>query len=218
MGNVLRRIRLCGMVAVLSLPTSAAQESREAKYPRFDFTPVLGYRTAISFPIQPYVQGTNPRVVLDASPSFGLAFGVRKNEDDVVEFRWARQDTYDHLEGTNLPSSPQHVSVNQFHGDFSHEYVVEDWAAWARPFVMLSAGATHVAGTASTGFTRFSFGIGGGVRFYVNPHLGFKIQAEWLPVLVDPDGTIVCGAGCAVHIGGSLSSQGELIVGPLFRF
>jgi hypothetical protein len=60
---------------------------------------------------------------------------------------------------------------------------VEDWASWARPFVMGSAGATHVSSSTNINFTRFSFGIGGGVRLYASRHLGFKIQAEWLPVL-----------------------------------
>jgi hypothetical protein len=29
----------------------------------------MGYRTSMSFPVEPHVTGTNPRVVLDASPS-----------------------------------------------------------------------------------------------------------------------------------------------------
>ncbi len=214
----LRRIGSLGMAALLILPTLAAQQMGEAKSLRFDLTPQVGYRTAISFPIDPHVSGTNPRVVLDASPSYGFAFGFRLHEDDVIEFRWARQDSHSHLEGTDLTSIRQHMTLNQFHGDFSHEYVVEDWKAWARPFVMLSVGATHIAGIGSASFTRFSFGAGGGVRFYMSRHWGFKIQAEWLPVFVDPHGTVLCGIGCVVHVGGTASSQGEATVGPLFRF
>ena len=67
-------------------------------------------------------------------------------------------------------------------------------------------------------FTRFSFGIGAGIRFYASRHLGFKIQAEWLPVLVDPHVAFICGSGCIVHAGGTASSQGEVLVGPILRF
>jgi hypothetical protein len=83
---------------------------------------------------------------------------------------------------------------------------------------MLSVGATHVSNRTDFSFTRFSFGIGGGVRFYPTRHVGFKIQAEYVPVLVDPQATVVCGGGCIVHVGSTLGSQGEVFVGPLFRF
>src|SRR5215472_19267083 len=79
-------------------PPLRAQQQPEQKPLHFDFTPFIGYRTSMSFPIEPHVSGTNPRVVLDSSPSFGASFGVRLQEDGLVEFRWARQDSYFHSE------------------------------------------------------------------------------------------------------------------------
>jgi hypothetical protein len=108
--------------------------------------------------------------------------------------------------------------LNQFHGDFTHEYTIDEWAPWARPYVMLSVGATHISGASSSSFTRFSFGAGAGVKFFVGRHFGFRMQGEWLPIFVDPYGTVICGTGCVVHVGGTVSSQGEVTVGPLFRF
>ena len=199
-------------------PALKAQQSPEPKPLHFDFTPFIGYRTSASFPIEPHVSGTNPRVVVDASPSYGASFGVRLQEDGLVELRWARQDSYVHSQDVSLPIPRQRVILDQFHGDFSREYIVDEWRPWARPFVLLSVGATHISASTEGNFTRFSFGIGGGVRFYPSRHVGFKIQAEWLPVLVDPQVAFICGAGCIVHVGGSLSSQGEVFVGPILRF
>ena len=71
------------------ISVAAAQEPALPKLLRFEVSPFLGYRTTVSFPIDPHVQGTNPRVVLDASPSYGVALGLRINEDDLVELRWA---------------------------------------------------------------------------------------------------------------------------------
>jgi hypothetical protein len=195
-----------------------AQQQPEPKPLRFDFTPFIGYRTSVSFPVEPHVSGTNPRVVVDASPSYGASFGVRLQEDGLVEIRWARQDSYVHSQDVGLTPPRRRVILDQFHGDFSREYIVDEWRRWARPFVLLSVGATHISGSTESNFTRFSFGIGGGVRFYPSRHVGFKIQAEWLPVLVDPQVAFICGAGCIVHAGGSLSSQGEVFVGPILRF
>jgi hypothetical protein len=206
------------ILIVLSPALGAQQQVPEPKPLRFDFTPFAGYRTSMSFPIEPHVTGTNPRVVLDASPSYGASFGVRLQEDGLVEVRWARQDSYLQSEDITPQLSRQRVVLDQFHGDFSREYLVEDWGPWAKPFVMLSVGGTHVSSTASVNFTRFSFGIGGGIRFYASRHLGFKIQAEWVPVFADPQVAFVCGGGCIVHVGGTLSSQGEVLVGPILRF
>jgi len=208
------------VMLLIALPSAlSAQQLPEPRPLRFDLTPFIGYRTSMSFPVEPHVTGMNPRVVLDASPSYGVSLGMRlANEGDLVEMRWARQDSYVHAEDITPQPLRQHMILDQFHGDFSHETPIEDWASWARPFVLASIGATHVSSSTNISFTRFSFGIGAGIRFYASRHLGFKIQAEWLPVLVDPHVAFICGSGCIVHAGGTASSQGEVFVGPILRF
>lgn len=223
----MNRIGVLPLITMLSLVVSPslvrAQQEGEPKPLRFDFTPFIGYRTSMSFPVEPHVTGTNPRVVLDASPSYGFSFGARLTgrEEDLIEVRWARQDSYVHaeeLDVTPLPSR-QRIILDQFHGDFSHEPWIEEWPSWIRPYVLGSVGATHVSSSSNISFTRFSFGLGAGIRFYQpTRHLGFKIQGEWLPVLADPQVVFVCGGGCIVHVGGTAASQGEVFVGTFFRF
>jgi hypothetical protein len=199
-------------------PALRAQQQAEPKPLRFDFTVFLGYRTSMSFPVEPHVTGMNPRVVLDASPSYGVSFGARPREEDLVEIRWARQDSYVHSVDITPQPPRQRLILDQFHGDFSHEPLVEDWPSWAKPFVLASVGATHVSSSTNLNFTRFSFGIGGGIRFYASRHFGFKIQAEWLPVVTDPQVAFICGGGCVVHVSGTVASQGEVLAGPILRF
>jgi hypothetical protein len=172
----------------------------------------------MSFQIDPHVSNTNPSVVVDANPGYGAAFGVRIEGDGLVEVRWARQDSTARAQNVNLTTLPQRIILDQIHGDFSREYLVEGWRSWARPFVLIGVGGTHISGRTTGSFTRFSFGIGGGLRFYPTRHFGFKVQGEWVPVLIDPQVAFVCGAGCVVHVGGSLSSQGEVLIGPILRF
>jgi len=198
-----------------------AQDSSEPKPLRFDFTPFAGYRSSITLPIDPHVTGTNPRLILDASPSYGFSFGMRlvpNREEDLVEVRWARQDSYLHTEEVTSAPPLQRVVLNQFHGDFSHEPFIEDWPQWAKPYVVASIGATHISAGSSISFTGFSFGLGGGIRFYPTRHLGFKLQAEWVPVIADAHVAFVCGAGCLLHVSGNGVSQGEAFVGTFIRF
>jgi hypothetical protein len=199
-----------------ALASQTAGEPTPIKRLRLDITPLIGYRTSITFPIGPYEQKTN--LIFDARPSYGIAVGGRLNEEDLIEFRWARQDSRVHLEGS-VPSSRANVVLDEFHGDFTHEYILDDWPLWARPFVMGSVGATHMSDGGSSSFTRFSFGLGGGIKVYCNRHLGFRMQAEWLPIVVNPEvNSFVCGGGCIVHLSGTVVSQGEIVAGPLFRF
>ena len=161
---------------------------------------------------------TNQRVIVSANPSYGIAFGMRINEEDLVELRWARQDTDFHVEKAAQISSNQRLILDQFHGDFTHEFILDEWPPWARPFITGSLGATHMRDN-SNSFTRFSFGLATGIKVYVNRHLGFRVQAAWLPILVDPEvNAFVCGGGCVVRVGGQLISQGEFSLGPALRF
>jgi hypothetical protein len=219
MSVFIQRLLHLGVSLIVLIPTAmAAQEAADSERPHFDFTPLFGYRTTVSFPIDHAVRGTDRRIVFDSRPSYGFSAGMRFHDEDVIEFRWSRQDSRTHLENANFVSSRQKVTLDQFHGDFTHEYILDEWPRWARPFIMGSVGATHVAGNARTSFTRFSFGLGGGVKFFAGQHWGFRMQAQWLPILVNPYATVFCGVGCVIHIGGTLGSQGEVTAGPLLRF
>jgi hypothetical protein len=204
----------------LSLLTcsSVLNAQTETKPPRFDFTPLIGYRTSMSFSVEPNVSGTNPRVVFDSNPSFGFAFGGHINDEDVIEFRWARQVSHTHTENVPGIVSRQSATLDQFHGDFTHEYFLDNWRPWARPFVIGSVGATRLSAVSGSSFTRFSFGLGGGVKFFPSRHLGFRVQAEWLPIVVNPNVAFVCGGGCIIHLSSNLANQGEVVVGPILRF
>lgn len=212
---VLMVFMISGTLAAQTLPDEPAQD----RPLRFDLTPLIGYRTSISFPTGNSGADSTEDATFDAKPSYGFAFGMRLDEQDLVEFRWARQDSSVHLAGVSTPSVS--VVLNQFHGDFTHEYILEDsnrWRSWARPFVMGSVGATRISGGGNS-FTRFSFGLGGGVKVYFSRHLGLRVQAEWLPIVVSPEvGSFVCGGGCTVSLSATAASQGEIVAGPIFRF
>jgi hypothetical protein len=60
------------MVVMAIVPALSAQQPIEPQPMRFDFTAFLGYRTGMSFPVEPHFTGTNSRVVVDASPSYGI--------------------------------------------------------------------------------------------------------------------------------------------------
>jgi opacity protein-like surface antigen len=185
----------------------AAQHPSDSDRLQLEVTPLFGYRTNMSFKTDPDADGITSKFVFDASPAYGFAIGFRSHDEDVVEFRWSRQDT---RTGWIL---------NQFHLDCSHEYVVDEWPAWARPYIMASVGATHISNT--TNFpvvTRFSFGLGAGIKIFPSPRVGFKVQAEWLPVWITQKAKAFCSGGCVVRFSGQLGSQGEVTAGPVFRF
>jgi hypothetical protein len=129
----------CVLMVILCSGSVSSQtptdEQTESKPLRFDLTPIVGYRTGMSFPTGEAGQVSSPHLSLDAKPSYGMAVGVRLDEEDLIEFRWARQDTRIHLQDV-APTFNIKAVMDQFHGDFTHEYIVEEWPHWARPFVV----------------------------------------------------------------------------------
>jgi hypothetical protein len=209
-----RRWCVLALMVIISSGRVASQTATDEQNPlHFDLTPLVGYRTYLGFPTG---HPPSSHLILSGGLSYGMSAGVRLDEENLVEFRWARQDTHVHLRGS--AESGEDAVLDQFQGDFTHEYILEEWPHGVRPFVMGSAGATHVGGGTSS-FTRFSFGIGGGIKVYFSRHFGVRMQGEWLPLVVEPEVTsFVCGAGCIVHLSARLVSQGEIAVGPIFRF
>lgn len=183
---------------------------------RLDITPLVGYRSSIAFPTPQALPGQGADVILSEKPSYGFAVGVRLNEEDLVEVRWARQATDIHFSGDQ---TSQNVVLHQVHLDCTHEFIMDTWPMWVRPYVIGSVGGTHIDGGKDSAFTRFSFGLGTGLKVYLSRHVGLRFQVEWLPIVISPEvGGFVCGKGCVAHLTATAVSQGEIVAGPVFRF
>lgn len=95
----------------MALRALTAQAQTEPKPLRFDFSVLAGYRTSVSFtgPEDPTAEPkvTSPRIVIDPSPSYGVSFGARINEEDLIEVRWARMNSTMRLEQNLLTTFQQ---------------------------------------------------------------------------------------------------------------
>jgi hypothetical protein len=201
--------------------TTAPAVAQSLELQGLEVTPFIGGRFGGTFDVQP-AGFAETRASLKDSVSYGVGAGVRFDDFSLIEFRWTRASSALRLDtgvAINPLAAPTvDVTLNQFHGDFSREFPLDEVHA-IRPFIMASVGATHLA-SASNGFTRFSFGIGTGLKVSVTPKLGIRVEARWLPIWVQPEvSTFACGfGGCVAVLSGRLTQQFEVTAGPVFRF
>jgi hypothetical protein len=187
-----------------------------------EVTPFVGIRFGGTFDVRGDQPPQTQASWKDAS-SYGLAAGVRFDELSLIEFRWTRSTSTLRF---NAPlgfvgASLGDVTLDQFHGDFTREWFIPE-VKGLRSFLTGSVGATHMA-AAHDGFTRFSFGLGAGLKQFLGSHFAIRAEAKWLPILIAPEvSSWACGVvgvgGCIVVLTGPAAQQFELSVGPVVRF
>jgi len=212
------------------LAVAAPARAQYVQIQSFEVTPFIGLRFGGTFDIQtePSVNPLSEPVpqtqaVLKDASSYGVSAGVRFDDFSLVEFRWTRSVSELRFGAPFQPLGPSlgDVTLNQFHADFTREWPIPE-VKGLRSFLTGSLGVTHL-GAADDGFTRFSFGLGAGLKQFLGPRLAIRAEAHWLPILVEPEvGAFACGTvgagGCFVVLNGRLTQQFELSVGPVVRF
>jgi hypothetical protein len=208
-----------GMLAVLfflfSIPITA-QDLPTLRPGHISITPLVGYRTSLGLPTQG-TTGSTPKLSLDSSLAYGFVVGFRIRNEDLIEFQWLRESTYARVQQANVTLPTTRATVDQFHVDFSHEYVMPHEGDRLRPYMVGSVGATNIFSGSSFSSAHISVGIGSGIKFFVSRHVGFRMQAEWLPMFISSQRPIPCGTACVVNVGG-IASQAEVIFGPIIKF
>jgi hypothetical protein len=84
--RVMRRLFVYVFPLCISLLLTA-QDPSESKPGLFDLTPLASYRSQMSVTFESSIPGSSSRVVLDASPAYGFALGIRIREQDVIEMK-----------------------------------------------------------------------------------------------------------------------------------
>ena len=203
----------------MSLVTAHAQ--------KFEFTPLVGARFGGTMELQQTGAPNFDAHVAD-SITYGFAGGIRIDGDeaedhDVIEFRWMRQSSHVNIAENLLAATPYSgflrpsISINNFLGDFTHEFTIRE-AKSVQPFITGTLGAARLSAPASSA-TRFAFGLGAGLKIFPATHWGFRIGAEYLPIVMHTElQSLVCAGGCIVILNGGVMNQFEVTFGPAFRF
>lgn len=210
------------------LPLALVVSLSAAYGQRFDITPLVGARYGGTLKLEQ--QGTpNFEGHLADSVSYGIAGGFRFDDEgcegcNLFEFRWIRQKTHLGIEQDPLVPAPLTVSafrpgvtLDHFLGDLTHEWDIQGAPAF-KPFALISLGAVRMS-TPAASTTRFAFGIGTGLKIFPKRKLGFRLQVEYLPIVMHAQvQQVICTGGCIVSIGGGVMNQFEVTLGPTFRF
>ena len=172
---------LLALVVVPALATPAG--AQYVRIDSFEVTPSLGVRFGGTFDVRAEQPPQTQASWNDAS-SHGLSAGVRFDDFSLIEFRWTRSTSTLRFDAplALLGASLGDVTLNQFHADFTREFVIPE-VKGLRSFLTGSVGATHVA-AADDGFTRFSFGFGAGLKQFLGSRFAIRAEVKWLPIPV----------------------------------
>ncbi len=202
--------------------------SVSARGQKYEITPLIGGTFGGTMKLE---QALTPDVEAHVADSFnfGVAGGIRYEGDEgegynAIEFRWMRQDTHLFFKQDPLVPTPSAaasfrpgITLDHFLGDFTHEWNLQD-AKMIHPVLTISAGAARMSAPASSA-TRFAFGIGTGVKVFPAKHWGFRLNVEYLPIVMHAElQRLVCIGGCIVVLNGGIMNQFVFSVGPSFRF
>jgi hypothetical protein len=195
---------------------------------KYEITPLIGGAFGGTIKLEQVLTPNVDAHVAD-SFNFGVAGGIRfEGEEgegyDAIEFRWMRQNTNLFFKQNPLVPTPllsvsfrPNIALDRFLGDFTHEFTIRD-APKIRPFVTASLGATLLSAPAS-GATRFTFGLGTGIKVFPTEHWGFRLSVEYLPIVMQTElQRLVCARRCVVVLNGGVMNQFLFSFGPGYRF
>jgi hypothetical protein len=206
------RLALVFTVLLIGVLPSFAQQ-------HFEIQPFVGYKYGGGLDV-----GSNPfginRINIDSSIAYGATFTFNPAARLGFEFLWNRQPTNStgSLHGGGTYPQKFGVTLDQFHGDLL--FSLTDHGSKLEPFALLGFGATDMHGAGSS-TTKFSFGMGGGVKYFVSRHVGFRMQARYTPTYAyTSNGGVWCNwwGYCWVVGNDHFIQQGDVSAGLILRF
>jgi Outer membrane protein beta-barrel domain len=196
--------------ALASTPASA--EDAGAQPTRFSIGAFVGYRGGGS--ATGITTGDNYK--FEPAQSYGLVADFNVSRDTQVELLWSQQNT--RVQQTTPVSVPvSDVGIGYYQIGGAYLFTTEG----IQPFMVASMGATYfspqLAGYQSA--TKFSFGVGGGVKVPFGRHLGLRFEARAYGTVLNNNSDVLCtGGNCLIHVSGTLLWQYEANAGIYLSF
>jgi hypothetical protein len=220
---------LCLILAMLNI-AALAQEKR------FEVSGNLGYTAASGFDINTVVINgvAVDRIGANSGFSWGVQADYNVNDNIGVGFIFSRQKS--RLTVSDVAGGTSDIVANPIYnymGVFTYNFL--DGDSKLRPYAFGGMGVTEYApgtltatpGGSSTPVSinlenkaKFATTWGGGIKYFLTPMFGFKMQGRWTPTYIgsQPDGIWCNGLYCGVAGSSKWSNQGEFSGGLVLRF
>lgn len=207
------RISLCIVCCSVLAPSLAAQD-------RFEVQPFVGYKWGGTTDVGPNLDAIQ-RLTLDSSIAYGASATFNATRHIGLEFLWNHQPTEAtaDLAGGGIFARKTSVHVDQFYGDFLFSFG-RGSERHLDPFVLVGLGGTRIAGAGSS-ISKFSYALGGGVKYFFTEHLGARLQIRYAPTyLYSTSAGVWCTwyAFCFDVPNDHYLNQGDVTGGLVFRF
>ena len=206
----------CLLLALFaSVPSiSFAKEERYS----LQLIPFAGYRFGGTFEDK----ATAAEYKLDSNSSYGLTVNFPSQANTEWEIYLSSQATA--LDNAGFEASAEPVDVNVDYLQVGGTYLFPGTAATV-PYFVATVGATRIDpdGINSKSDTFFSFGVGGGWKYFPSRRIGLRLDGRLLGTFVSSDSRIFCqsgpsGGSCAISTAGNILYQFEAQLGVIFRF
>lgn len=170
-------------VAVFFLATALSVQAQQ----RFEVTPFVGYETSGSYPVNAFSSTGGTTIPIDnlradGATAYGAFFDYGLSENFQPEFMWNRNNTsYSaHNVLTNSYFKAFNSDIDQF--QFGALYMFRDSEHALRPYAAASLGFTHESNdNGNPNRTAFAWSVGGGVKYAISRHFGFRGDLRYLP-------------------------------------
>lgn len=200
--------------AIACLVAGLAQAGSAQDLKQVEFTPLFGY--TLSGGLED--EDTGEDFEIDDGDCFGGIVDIRVSEMAQIEFFFSRQETsLEFDEGLFSGQEIFDLDVDYYHLGGTYIILDGDW----QPFVVGTLGVTRLDPDASgaDSDTRFSIGLGGGVRYFPTEHFGLYLGARGFFTFIGGDTIFRSEAGATTIVVDSNGLwQAQLQAGAIFAF
>lgn len=166
---------------------------------RVEITPFTGYQ--MGGEVEDFVTGAKLDFKDASSYGFILGFG-EEGSGTQTEVYFSRQETEVQGDGAFSSASLFDMDIDYYHIGGS---VVINETEKLKPFIAASFGATHFRPEASgvSSETKFSLGIGGGVKYFLTDRVGLRAEGRAMGTFIDGGAAAFCAGGNCLVVGSS---------------